>query len=384
MPVCRLRLLSFGIAERTQLAEPGTSQSELGWLRGFNDHYQIGQQLGRGSFGTVSLATETATGQECAVKVIPKQRSAQNRRRCTRCLQSSSWQAAAHQNLIDVPFAIRSGIFAFFDGDKGQKKPYICHLPQPDNPCSLDVVMAFRASPLAVQRNAEHEFEIWCTTLMSKQPSVQVSQVICCCLCRQGATVEHILSKIQQEVDILRRMQGRPEALRLHAVFEVGRGCCWGLAPESSVPCRWRPEQCHPRLQCCRAADFAVPESCIRPSDRCTDWASLLPRGAAHVVVQGCCIPVVALLECEAAQRCFGGRRAVLPWVLLFNAALTAWTSQSCPYRAVSVCSHMQSTPCCWPCRMTSMPTWSQRSATAVTWSSFCRWGCWLPAAAVC
>ena len=129
---CRLRLLSFGIAERTQLAEPGTSQSELGWLRGFNDHYQIGQQLGRGSFGTVSLATELATGQECAVKVIPKQRSAQNRGSDTRCLQSSSWQGAAHQTLIDVPLAIQNRIFAFLDGicDRGQKKPYICPCPQ--------------------------------------------------------------------------------------------------------------------------------------------------------------------------------------------------------------------------------------------------------------
>ena len=60
-----------------------------------------------------------------------------------------------------------------------------------------------------------------------------VSQATCYCLCRQGASVEHILSKIQQEVEILRRMQGRPEALRLHAVFEVRRGCWWGLAPES-------------------------------------------------------------------------------------------------------------------------------------------------------
>ena len=105
---CRLRLLSFGIAERTQLAEPGTSQSELGWLRGFHDHYQIGQQLGRGSFGTVSLATEMATGQECAVKTIPKQRSAGSSRSHTQCLQSGSWQAAAHRRLIDVPLAIQN------------------------------------------------------------------------------------------------------------------------------------------------------------------------------------------------------------------------------------------------------------------------------------
>jgi serine/threonine protein kinase len=37
---------------------------------------------------------------------------------------------------------------------------------------------------------------------------------------RNGATAEHVTAKIQQEVEILRRMQGRPEALKLKGVFE--------------------------------------------------------------------------------------------------------------------------------------------------------------------
>lgn len=232
--VCRLRLLAFGIAERTQLAEPGTSQSELGWLRGFYDHYQIGQQLGRGSFGTVSLATEVATGQECAVKVIPKQRSAGSRTGHTQCLQSSSKQAAAHCLLIDVPLAIHNKVFCVVDGpcDRGQKKPCIC--PSPKSSTAKPPPRrrhGFQgATAVCADKCRAQSWDLMHDHLMRKQQALQVSHLICCCLCRQGATVEHILSKIQQEVEILRRMQGRPEALRLHAVFEVRRGCFQKLA----------------------------------------------------------------------------------------------------------------------------------------------------------
>ncbi|KAL3137090.1 hypothetical protein ABBQ32_006675 [Trebouxia sp. C0010 RCD-2024] len=83
---------------------------DLGWPRGFPSRYALGEQLGRGSFGTVYLATDRLSGEEVAAKVIPKE--------------------------------------------------------------------------------------------------------------RKGTTREHILEKIQQEVDILRRMQGREEALKLVSVYE--------------------------------------------------------------------------------------------------------------------------------------------------------------------
>ena len=119
--------------------------------------------------------------------------------------------------------------------------------------------------------------------LVREQHSVQASQATCHCLCRQGATVEHILSKIQQEVEILRRMQGRPEALRLHAVFEVRRGCCGGLASDSR--CQAGDGQSSGMPACSVQGCRLHFESCICPSHRCTCWALLLPRGAAHMVV---------------------------------------------------------------------------------------------------
>ena len=52
--------------------------------------------------------------------------------------------------------------------------------------------------------------------------------------------------------------------------------------------------------------------------------------------------------------------------------------AQPAPSRAARtglclIAATCKSQACCWSCRMTTMPMWSQRSATAVTWSSFCR-----------
>ena len=154
------------------------------------------------------------------------------------CMQSSSWQAAAHQNPIDAPLAVHNRIFCVSDGpcDRGQEKPCICPFPQGLNPPALPLRLSWplgRPRWLCRQMQSTDLGDLVHYHLVRILHSLQVFHVICCCLCRQGATVEHILSKIQQEVDILRRMQGRPEALRLHAVFEVGRGCGWGLPSES-------------------------------------------------------------------------------------------------------------------------------------------------------
>lgn len=47
---------------------------ELGWRTDFRETYVQGKVLGTGSFGKVSLGINAATGQEVAVKTLPKER----------------------------------------------------------------------------------------------------------------------------------------------------------------------------------------------------------------------------------------------------------------------------------------------------------------------
>ncbi|GIL77760.1 hypothetical protein Vretifemale_7216, partial [Volvox reticuliferus] len=49
-----------------------TDLREFGFAKDFTERYTLGRKIGSGTFGTVHLATEKATGQECAVKVITK------------------------------------------------------------------------------------------------------------------------------------------------------------------------------------------------------------------------------------------------------------------------------------------------------------------------
>ncbi|GLI63029.1 hypothetical protein VaNZ11_005889, partial [Volvox africanus] len=49
-----------------------TGLREFGFAKDFTERYNLGRKIGSGTFGTVHLATEKATGQECAVKVITK------------------------------------------------------------------------------------------------------------------------------------------------------------------------------------------------------------------------------------------------------------------------------------------------------------------------
>lgn len=54
--------------------DTGLQSAGLGWPNGFHNRYLLREQLGKGSFGTVYLATEKVTGQEVAAKIIPKER----------------------------------------------------------------------------------------------------------------------------------------------------------------------------------------------------------------------------------------------------------------------------------------------------------------------
>ena len=62
-----------------RLQEPDLQSQDLGWPRGFPSRYALGEQLGRGSFGTVYLATDRLSGQEVAAKIIPKARKGPTR-----------------------------------------------------------------------------------------------------------------------------------------------------------------------------------------------------------------------------------------------------------------------------------------------------------------
>ncbi|KAK9857553.1 hypothetical protein WJX84_009379 [Apatococcus fuscideae] len=50
------------------------SGSGIIWPSGFRERYVFGEELGKGSFGTVSVVFDRQTGRERAVKVVPKQR----------------------------------------------------------------------------------------------------------------------------------------------------------------------------------------------------------------------------------------------------------------------------------------------------------------------
>ena len=65
------------MVERPQ--EAGLQSADLGWPRGFPSRYALGEQLGRGSFGIVYLATDRVSGEEVAAKVIPKERKGTTR-----------------------------------------------------------------------------------------------------------------------------------------------------------------------------------------------------------------------------------------------------------------------------------------------------------------
>ena len=72
-----LRTSCSAVVDRPQEAD--LQSADLGWPRGFPSRYVLGEQLGRGSFGTVYLATDRVSGQEVAAKIIPKERKGATR-----------------------------------------------------------------------------------------------------------------------------------------------------------------------------------------------------------------------------------------------------------------------------------------------------------------
>ncbi len=74
-----LRISCSAVVDRPQEAD--LQSADLGWPRGFPSRYVLGEQLGRGSFGTVYLATDRVSGQEVAAKIIPKERKGATRER---------------------------------------------------------------------------------------------------------------------------------------------------------------------------------------------------------------------------------------------------------------------------------------------------------------
>ena len=127
---------------------------DLDWPKGFPSRYALGQQLGKGSFGTVYLATDRVSGEEVAAKVIPKER-----------------QGTTREHILE----------------KIQQEVSCCQ------------------SLLALNKLLACSFNSWFAS--------------------NGAYVCDSL-----QVDVLRRMQGRDEALKLLAVYEV-----------HNIPCTCEP-----------------------------------------------------------------------------------------------------------------------------------------------
>lgn len=75
---------------------------DLGWPRGFSSRYALGDQLGKGSFGTVYLATDRLTGEEVAAKVIPKERKGTTREHILEKIQQEVSLGQLALRLIDL------------------------------------------------------------------------------------------------------------------------------------------------------------------------------------------------------------------------------------------------------------------------------------------
>ena len=78
------------VVERPQ--EVDLQSVDLGWPRGFPSRYALGEQLGRGSFGVVYLATDRVSGEEVAAKIIPKERKGTTREHILGKIQQEVWQ----------------------------------------------------------------------------------------------------------------------------------------------------------------------------------------------------------------------------------------------------------------------------------------------------
>ena len=80
---------------------------DLGWPRGFPSRYDLGHQLGRGSFGTVYLATDRLTGEEVAAKIIPKERKGTTREHILEKIQQEVCIGQLSLTLIDLQTVLR-------------------------------------------------------------------------------------------------------------------------------------------------------------------------------------------------------------------------------------------------------------------------------------
>ena len=91
-----------------RLTEFDLHSVDLGWPRGFPSQYDLGDQLGRGSFGTVYLATDRLTGEEVAAKVIPKERKGTTREHILEKIQQEVCIGQLSLTLTDLQTTTRS------------------------------------------------------------------------------------------------------------------------------------------------------------------------------------------------------------------------------------------------------------------------------------
>ena len=90
------------VVDRPQ--ESDLNSAGLGWPKGFHTRYALREQLGKGSFGTVYLATDIVTGQEVAAKIIPKERKGTTTEHILEKIQQEVIHAACFSNIAGQKF----------------------------------------------------------------------------------------------------------------------------------------------------------------------------------------------------------------------------------------------------------------------------------------
>lgn len=85
--VCSAPVVPVTTTTSTSTSSTDTTQPELGWRTDLRTTYVLGAQLGVGSFGSVHKAFHAESGEQVAVKTLPKERPKLSRAKVLEKLQ---------------------------------------------------------------------------------------------------------------------------------------------------------------------------------------------------------------------------------------------------------------------------------------------------------
>ncbi|KAI8463640.1 MAG: kinase-like domain-containing protein [Monoraphidium minutum] len=119
VPPCAARRLRCRAAVEVATAVEG---GELGWALDFKQKYKMGKIIGIGFFGRVYIGSDIATGEQVAIKVMPKQRGKLTRERT---LEKLLLEVESLQQLQDSPRAVRL-LGVFEDDEEVQMVTELC------------------------------------------------------------------------------------------------------------------------------------------------------------------------------------------------------------------------------------------------------------------